>query len=167
MRIREAPAITDVAPAMRLTRDLIASGRLGPIRHVKAVTTSKWQGHRPGGFRALTSRSLVADALSVLLDTRQAADNGSATVLTGCDTASLSDVWIAGSAAEGNVITAEVSFEPAGPDTAPHLEIFGDKGVVLMDLAAMYEIAFLDFTAELKDQGFRRLLARDVFGPAS
>ena len=167
MRIREALAISDVAPAMRLTRNLVASGRLGPIRHVKAVTTSNWQAHRPGEFRALASRSLVESVLSFLLDKRQAADNEPAMALTGRHAGSPGNVWIAGSAAEGKVITAEVSFEPSGHISAPRLEIFGDKGVVLMDLAAMYEIAFLDFTVQPEDQGFRRLLARDDFEPAS
>jgi predicted dehydrogenase len=174
-------------PALALARNLVAQGRIGAIRHVRAQYLQDWLvdpetplswrlDRRRAGSGALgdigahivdATRFVTGEALtgvSALLDTfvteRPLPDgpgNGPVTV----DDAAL----FLGRLSGGGLASFEASRVAAGRKNALRLELNGTRGSLAFDLEAMNELWFHDHTEEPATAGFRRILVTEPQHP--
>ncbi|PRB40562.1 dehydrogenase [Arthrobacter sp. MYb23] len=172
-------------PALALARELIAEGRLGTIRHVRAAYLQDWlsDAESPmtwrlrketagsGALGDIASHAidqvlfLLGDAVTEVsgrLHTfveRRPGTNGPEDVTV--DDAA----WATLTLASGAIASVEVSRVATGQKNSLKLEIYGDKGTILFDLEALNELGFLDATAPVREQGFRRILVNEPEHP--
>ncbi len=172
-------------PALALARELIAEGRLGTIRHVRAAYLQDWlsDAESPmtwrlrketagsGALGDIASHAIdqvlfllgdavteVSGRLHTFVD-RRPGDNGPEDVTV--DDAA----WATLTLASGAIASVEVSRVATGQKNSLKLEIYGDKGTILFDLEALNELGFLDATAPVREQGFRRILVNEPEHP--
>ncbi|WP_311214091.1 MULTISPECIES: Gfo/Idh/MocA family oxidoreductase [unclassified Arthrobacter] len=172
-------------PALALARELIAEGRLGTIRHVRAAYLQDWlsDAESPmtwrlrketagsGALGDIASHAIdqvlfllgdsvteVSGRLHTFVD-RRPGDNGPEDVTV--DDAA----WATLTLASGAIASVEVSRVATGQKNSLKLEIYGDKGTILFDLEALNELGFLDVTAPVREQGFRRILVNEPEHP--
>ena len=155
-------------PALALAKELIAEGRLGTVRHVRAAYLQDWLAdagspmtwrlrketagsgragrhrlprHRPGPVPARRTPSPRSPAGCTLsLPRRPGAD--------GPEDVTVDDAaWATLSLASGAIASVEVSRVATGQKNSLKLEIYGDKGSLLFDLENLNELGFLDATA--------------------
>jgi predicted dehydrogenase len=67
--------------------------------------------------------------------------------------------------ASGAIASVEASRVATGRKNSLQLEIYGDKGSILFDLENLNELRFLDATAPVREQGFRRILVNEPEHP--
>jgi predicted dehydrogenase len=172
-------------PALALARELIAEGRLGTVRHVRAAYLQDWlsDAEAPmtwrlrketagsGALGDIASHAidqilfLLGDAvtevtgrLQTFVDRRPGAD--------GLEEVTVDDAaWATLTLTSGAIASVEVSRVATGQKNSLKLEIYGDKGTILFDLEALNELGFLDATLPVREQGFRRILVNEPEHP--
>lgn len=172
-------------PALALARELIAEGRLGTVRHVRAAYLQDWladdQAPMTWRLRKETAGSgALGDIASHAIDQVLFLLGDQVTEVTGRvhtfvgrrpGAEGLEDVtvddaaWATLSLASGAIASVEVSRVATGKKNSLTLEIYGDKGTLLFDLENLNELGFLDATAPAREQGFRRILVNEPEHP--
>ncbi len=175
-------------PAARLARDLVAAGRLGTIRHVRAVYLQDWlvDSAAPMAWRLrkeaagsgalgdigahvvdLTQFMLGEPVRSVAATTETFVKHRplpDGTGETGEVTVDDTALFLArfGSGAVG---TFEATRYAAGRKNMLRIELNGSRGSLVFDLESLNELAFYDATEPAATAGFRRILATEPSHP--
>ena len=155
-------------PALALARELIAEGRLGTVRHVRAAYLQDWladpespmtwrlkQGNgrlRGAGRHRLATPSTRCCSSSATRSPRSPAgctpSPRSRPGAAGLEEVTVDDAaWATLTLASGAIASVEVSRVATGQKNSLKLEIYGDKGALLFDLEDLNELGFLDATA--------------------
>ncbi|WP_285243302.1 Gfo/Idh/MocA family oxidoreductase [Pseudarthrobacter sp. fls2-241-R2A-127] len=172
-------------PALALARELIAEGRLGTVRHVRAAYLQDWlaDAQSPmtwrlrketagsGALGDIASHAIdqvlfllgdqvseVSGRLHTFVDRRPGA--GGTEDVTVDDAA-----WATLSLTSGAVASVEVSRMATGRKNSFQIEVYGEKGSLLFDLENLNELGFLDATVPVREQGFRRILVNEPEHP--
>ncbi|MFE4229530.1 Gfo/Idh/MocA family protein [Arthrobacter sp. NPDC056886] len=172
-------------PALALARELIAEGRLGSIRHVRAAYLQDWLvdpdspmtwrlNKDTAGSGALGDiASHAIDQVLFLLGQQVTEVAGRLHTFTpsrpgpnGPEQVTVDDAaWATLTLASGAIASVEVSRVATGQKNSLKLEIYGDKGALLFDLEDLNELGFLDATLPVREQGFRRILVNEPEHP--
>ncbi len=176
-------------PALALARELIAEGRLGTVRHVRAAYLQDWladdQSPMTWRLRKETAGSgalgdiashaidqvlyLLGDQVTEVtgrLHTFVPQRPGGTAAGEGLEDVTVDDAaWATLSLASGAIASVEVSRVATGQKNSLKLEIYGDRGTILFDLENLNELGFLDATAPVREQGFRRILVNEPEHP--
>ncbi|GAA5094154.1 Gfo/Idh/MocA family protein [Nocardia iowensis] len=176
-------------PALALARNLVAQGRIGTIRHVRALYLQDWLvdpeapltwrlDRRRAGSGALgdigahiidATQFVTGEALtgvSALLDTfvtERPRPDGPGRGRVTVDDAAL----FLGRLSGGGLASFEATRVAAGRKNALRLELNGTNGSLAFDLEAMNELWFHDHTEEPETAGFRRILVTEPQHPYS
>ncbi|SKB63344.1 Predicted dehydrogenase [Arthrobacter sp. 49Tsu3.1M3] len=172
-------------PALALARELIAEGRLGAVRHVRAAYLQDWLvdpeapmtwrlNKETAGSGALGDiASHAIDQVLFLLGEQVTEVSGRLHTFTprrpgaaGLEEVTVDDAaWATLTLASGAIASVEVSRVATGRKNSLTLEIYGDKGALLFDLEELNELGFLDATLPVREQGFRRILVNEPEHP--
>ncbi len=172
-------------PALALARELIAEGRLGTVRHVRAAYLQDWLvdpdspmtwrlNKETAGSGALGDiASHAIDQVLFLLDEQVTEVAGRLHTFTpsrpgpnGPEPVTVDDAaWVTLTLASGAIASVEASRVATGQKNSLKLEIYGDKGALLFDLEDLNELGFLDATLPVREQGFRRILVNEPEHP--
>ncbi|WP_066287161.1 Gfo/Idh/MocA family protein [Arthrobacter sp. B6] len=172
-------------PALALARELIAEGRVGTVRHVRAAYLQDWLADETApmtwrlkketaGSGALGDiASHAIDQVLFLLADRVTEVSGRVHTFTtrrpgaaGLEEVTVDDAaWATLSLASGAIASVEASRVATGRKNSLQLEIYGDKGSILFDLENLNELRFLDATAPAREQGYRRILVSEPDHP--
>jgi predicted dehydrogenase len=172
-------------PALALAKELIAEGRLGTVRHVRASYLQDWladpgspmtwrlrkETAGSGALGDIASHAIdqvlfllgdtvteVSGRLHTFVNQRPGAD--------GPEHVTVDDAaWATLTLASGAIASVEVSRMATGRKNSLALEIYGDKGSLLFDLENLNELGFLDATLPVREQGFRRILVNEPEHP--
>ncbi|MQA77961.1 MAG: gfo/Idh/MocA family oxidoreductase [Streptosporangiales bacterium] len=175
-------------PAVAYARRLVEAGRLGTIRHVRALYLQDWLSdeHAPmtwrlrkerAGSGALgdlgahivdTTQYLLGDVLTgvaALTDTfvhRRPEENGSGEL----DDVTVDDATVfLGRFAGGALATYEATRFALGRKNGMSVEINGSRGSLRFDFESMNELWFFDGTGDAAEAGFRRILVTEPTHP--
>ncbi|UZX01839.1 Gfo/Idh/MocA family oxidoreductase [Arthrobacter sp. CDRTa11] len=172
-------------PALALAKELIAEGRLGVIRHVRAAYLQDWladetapmtwrlkkESAGSGALGDIASHA-IDQVMFLLGDSVREVSGRTHTFTTsrpgaaGPEEVTVDDAaWATLSLASGAIASVEVSRVATGQKNSLKLEIYGDKGAILFDLENLNELGFLDATAPVREQGFRRILVNEPEHP--
>jgi len=176
-------------PALALAKELIAEGRLGTVRHVRAAYLQDWLSdpESPMSWRLrkeTAGSGALGDIASHAIDQVLSLLGGTVTEVTGRlhtfvgsrpgtsgPAGGLEDVtvddaaWATLTLDSGTIASVEVSRMATGQKNSLKLEIYGDKGSLLFDLENLNELGFLDATVPAREQGFRRILVNEPEHP--
>ena len=172
-------------PALALARELIAEGRLGTVRQVRAAYLQDWLvdaespmtwrlNKETAGSGALGDiASHTIDQVLFLLADRVTDVSGRLRTFVdrrpgagGLERVTVDDAaWATLSLASGAIASVEVSRVAAGQKNSLKLEVYGDRGAIVFDLENLNELQFLDATAPVREQGFRRILVNEPGHP--
>ncbi|WP_426765103.1 Gfo/Idh/MocA family protein [Pseudarthrobacter sp. 1G09] len=176
-------------PALALARELITEGRLGTVRQVRAAYLQDWladdQSPMTWRLRKETAGSgalgdiashaidqvlyLLGDQVTEVtgrLHTFVPQRPGGSAAGEGLEDVTVDDAaWATLSLASGAIASVEVSRVATGQKNSLKLEIYGDKGTIMFDLENLNELGFLDATAPVREQGFRRILVNEPEHP--
>ncbi|SDL58946.1 Predicted dehydrogenase [Arthrobacter sp. ov407] len=172
-------------PALALARELIAEGRLGTVRHVRAAYLQDWLvdpdspmtwrlNKETAGSGALGDiASHAIDQVLFLLGEQVTEVAGRLHTFTpsrpgpnGPEQVTVDDAaWATLTLASGAIASVEVSRVATGQKNSLKLEIYGDKGALLFDLENLNVLGFLDATLPVREQGFRRILVNEPEHP--
>jgi predicted dehydrogenase len=172
-------------PALALARELIAEGRIGTVRHVRAAYLQDWLAdpespmswrlkREAAGSGALGDiASHAIDQVLFLLRDHVTEVSGRTHTFTthrpgtqGLEEVTVDDAaWATLTLASGAVASVEVSRVATGQKNSLKLEIYGDKGSLMFDLEDLNELRFLDATVPVREQGFRRILVNEPEHP--
>ena len=172
-------------PALALAKELIAEGRLGTIRHVRAAYLQDWltdadspmswrlrketagsgalgdiASHAIDQIQYLTGQS-VLEASGVLRTfvTQRPGTHGLEDVTV--DDAAWATFWLTGDMGA----SVEASRVATGQKNSLQIEVYGTKGALTFNLENLNELNFLDATAPAREQGFRRILVNEPVHP--
>jgi predicted dehydrogenase len=172
-------------PALALAKQLIAEGRLGTVRQVRAVYLQDWLADESApmtwrltkdtaGSGALGDiASHAIDQVLFLLDDQVTEVSGRLQTFVrrrpgaqGLEDVTVDDAaWATLTLASGVVASVEASRVATGRKNSLQLEVYGDKGAIMFDLENLNELRFLDATAPAREQGFRRILVSEPEHP--
>ena len=172
-------------PALALARQLIADGRLGEVRQVRASYLQDWLTdaaapmtwrlrRETAGSGALGDiASHLIDQIGYLLgDTVTEASGRLHTYTTerpganGPEAVTVDDAaWATLGLAGGAVASVEVSRVALGAKNSLRLEIYGSTGSLRFDLERLNELEFLDGNEPVQTQGFRRIVVTEPEHP--
>jgi predicted dehydrogenase len=172
-------------PALALARELIAEGRLGTVRHVRAAYLQDWlvDADSPMTWRLnkeTAGSGALGDIASHAIDQVMFLLGGSVTEVSGRlhtfvasrpgpdgpEKVTVDDAaWATLTLDSGTIASVEVSRMATGQKNSLKLEIYGDRGSLLFDLEAINELGFLDATLPVREQGFRRILVNEPEHP--
>jgi len=172
-------------PALALARQLIAEGRLGSIRQVRASYLQDWlvDGESPMTWRLRKETagsgalgdiaSHAVDQVQFLLgDTVTSVSGTLHTFVTerpgpgGPEAVTVDDAaWATLSLAGGAMASVDVSRVALGQKNALRLEVYGTTGSITFNLESPNELYFLDGTEPVELQGFRRILVTEPGHP--
>ena len=176
-------------PALALAKELIAEGRIGTVRHVRAAYLQDWLADsqapmtwrlrkETAGSGALGDiASHAIDQVLFLLGDQVTEVSGRVHTFvnrrpgTGGPAGGMEDVtvddaaWATLTLASGAVASVEASRVATGRKNSLQLEVYGDQGAIRFDLENLNELAFLDATAPAREQGFRRILVSEPEHP--
>src|SRR4051812_11577796 len=172
-------------PALALAKELIAEGRLGTVRHVRAAYLQDWLvdpespmtwrlNKETAGSGALGDiASHAIDQVLFLLGEQVIEVSGRLHTFTpqrpgrhGPEDVTVDDAaWATLTLATGAIASVEASRVATGQKNLLKLEIYGDKGSILFDLENLNELGFLDATLPVREQGFRRILVNEPVHP--
>ncbi|BCW58628.1 Gfo/Idh/MocA family oxidoreductase [Arthrobacter sp. StoSoilB20] len=172
-------------PALALARELIAEGRLGTIRHVRAAYLQDWlsDAESPMSWRLrreTAGSGALGDIASHAIDqiqylTGQTALEASGMLKTfvterpgpgGPEAVTVDDAvwatfWLTGDLGA----SVEASRVATGQKNSLKIEVYGTAGSLMFDLENLNELQFLDATAPVREQGFRRILVNEPEHP--
>ncbi len=172
-------------PALALAKELISEGRIGAVRQVRASYLQDWLSdpESPMSWR-LTKETAGSGALGdiashaidqvlfLLGDTVTEVSGRLHTFTTerpgptGPEQVTVDDAaWATLSLASGAVASVEVSRVATGAKNSLKVEIYGTDGALRFDLENLNELHFLDATAPVREQGFRRILVTEPEHP--
>ncbi|MDQ0635925.1 putative dehydrogenase [Arthrobacter pascens] len=172
-------------PALALARELIAEGRLGTIRHVRAAYLQDWlsDAESPmtwrlrkdaagsGALGDIASHAIdqigyltgqtVLEASGVLRTfvTQRPGPSGLEDVTV--DDAAWATFWLTGDMGA----SVEASRVATGQKNSLQIEVYGTGGALTFNLENLNELNFLDATAPVREQGFRRILVNEPEHP--
>ncbi len=172
-------------PALALARDLIADGKLGLIRQVRASYLQDWLSDEESPMtwrlrRESAGSGALGDIASHAIDQVQFLLNDTVTEVSGRlhtfvserpgpegpEAVTVDDAaWATLSLAGGAVASVDVSRVALGRKNSLRIEVFGSKGSLSFDLERLNELAFLDGTDPIREQGFRRILVTEPEHP--
>jgi predicted dehydrogenase len=178
-------------PAIALARQLVADGRLGMIRHVRATYLQDWltDPSFPLTWRLLAMHAgsgALGDLGAHIIDLAQYLTGELVTAVSGSTTTFVTERPVHGWAAykprgrvtvdDAAVFTARIgagttlgTFEAtrfaAGRKNALRIELNGERGSLAFDLERLNELEFHDHTADPLTAGFRRILVTEPGHP--
>ncbi|MFK0040094.1 Gfo/Idh/MocA family protein [Paenarthrobacter sp. NPDC090517] len=176
-------------PALALARELIAEGRLGTVRHIRAAYLQDWltDAESPmtwrlrketagsGALGDIASHAIdqilyllndsvteVSGRLQTFVDQRPGADGPAG----GLEDVTVDDAaWVNLTLASGAIASVEASRVATGQKNSLRLEIYGSLGSLTFDLENLNELNFMDTTLPVREQGFRRILVNEPEHP--
>ncbi|MFS2089213.1 Gfo/Idh/MocA family protein [Paenarthrobacter nicotinovorans] len=172
-------------PALALARELIAEGRLGTVRHVRAAYLQDWLSdvETPMSWRLrkeTAGSGALGDIASHAIDQVQHLTGQTVTEVTGTlrtfvterpGVAGLEKVtvddaaWATLGLTGGVSASVEASRVATGQKNSLKIEIYGSLGSLTFDLENLNELGFLDATVPVREQGFRRILVNEPEHP--
>ncbi|BCW05784.1 Gfo/Idh/MocA family oxidoreductase [Arthrobacter sp. NtRootA1] len=172
-------------PALALARELIAEGRLGTVRHVRAAYLQDWlsDAESPMTWRLrkeTAGSGALGDIASHAIDQIQHLTNETVTEATGTlrtfvarrpgphgpEDVTVDDAVWATLGLTGDVsASVEASRVATGQKNSLRIEIYGTAGSLAFDLENFNELRFLDATVPVREQGFRRILVNEPEHP--
>ncbi|NHW46890.1 Gfo/Idh/MocA family oxidoreductase [Paenarthrobacter sp. MSM-2-10-13] len=172
-------------PALALAKELIAEGRLGTVRHVRAAYLQDWltdaQSPMSWRLRKETAGSgALGDIASHAIDQVLYLLNDAVTEVSGRlqtfvdqrpgaegpEDVTVDDAaWVNLSLASGAIASVEASRVATGQKNSLRLEIYGSLGSMTFDLENLNELYFMDTTVPVREQGFRRILVNEAEHP--
>ncbi|WP_254703533.1 Gfo/Idh/MocA family protein [Pseudarthrobacter sp. C4D7] len=172
-------------PALALARELIAEGRLGTVRHVRAAYLQDWladaqapmtwrlQKETAGSGALGDIASHAIDQVLFLLGDQVTEVSGRLNTFVGrrpgaagTEQVTVDDAaWATLSLTSGAIASVEVSRVATGRKNSLQIEVYGEKGSLLFDLENLNELGFLDATLPVREQGFRRILVNEPEHP--
>jgi predicted dehydrogenase len=173
-------------PAIALARSLIADGRLGVIRHVRASYLQDWltdpsfpltwrlQAERAGSGALGDLGAHVVDLAQYLTAEAIIGVSGSTTTFVtqrplpgtaGAGPVTVDDAAAFTARLGGAVGTFEVTRFAAGRKNALRIELNGERGSLAFDLERLNELEFHDHAADPQTAGFRRILVTEPGHP--
>jgi predicted dehydrogenase len=172
-------------PALALAKELIAEGRLGRVRHVRAAYLQDWladdQAPMTWRLRKETAGSgALGDIASHAIDQIQFLTGQTILETSGMlktfvtqrpgpqgleevtvDDAAWATFWLTGDIGA----SSEASRVATGQKNSLQIEVYGTEGALTFDLENLNELNFLDATAPVREQGFRRILVNEPEHP--
>ncbi|MEV7606015.1 Gfo/Idh/MocA family oxidoreductase [Paenarthrobacter sp. NPDC089322] len=172
-------------PALALAKELIAEGRLGAIRHVRAAYLQDWlsDAESPMTWRLrkeTAGSGALGDIASHAIDQIQFLSSQLVTEVTGTlrtfvaerpgphglEEVTVDDAVWATLGLTGNIsASVEASRVATGQKNSLRIEIYGTAGSLTFDLENLNELMFLDATVPVREQGFRRILVNEPEHP--
>ncbi|MCY1216321.1 Inositol 2-dehydrogenase/D-chiro-inositol 3-dehydrogenase [compost metagenome] len=172
-------------PALALARELIAEGRLGTVRHVRAAYLQDWlsEAESPMTWRLrkeTAGSGALGDIASHAIDQVQHLTGQTVTEVTGtlrtfvtqrpgpggAEKVTVDDAAWATLGMTGNIsASVEASRVATGQKNSLKLEIYGSLGSLTFDLENLNELNFLDARLPVREQGFRRILVNEPEHP--
>jgi len=172
-------------PALALAKELIAEGRLGTVRHVRAAYLQDWltDAQSPMSWRLRKETagsgalgdiaSHAIDQVLYLLDDAVTEVSGRLQTFVdqrpgaeGPEDVTVDDAaWVNLSLASGAIASVEASRVATGQKNSLRLEIYGSLGSLTFDLENLNELYFMDTTVPVREQGFRRILVNEPEHP--
>ncbi|TLM75022.1 Gfo/Idh/MocA family protein [Pseudarthrobacter sp. NamB4] len=172
-------------PALALAKELIATGRIGTVRQVRAAYLQDWlaDDQAPMTWRLkkdTAGSGALGDIASHAIDQVLFLLGDYVTEVSGRlqtfvtrrpGTGGLEDVtvddaaWATLTLASGAIASVEASRVATGRKNSLQLEVYGDKGALRFDLENLNELQFLDATAPADEQGFRRVVVTEPEHP--
>ena len=176
-------------PALALARELIAEGRLGTVRHVRAAYLQDWLSDAASPMtwrlrKETAGSGALGDIASHAIDqvqylTGQTALEASGTLKTfvsqrpgssgsasGLEDVTVDDAVWATFWLTGNMgASIEASRVATGRKNSLQIEVYGTAGSLTFDLENLNELQFLDATQPIREQGFRRILVNETEHP--
>jgi len=172
-------------PALAHARDLVAAGRLGEIRQIRASYLQDWLVDSEAGMtwrlRAETAGSgALGDIGSHAIDQIQFVTGQQVTAVRGRlatmvperpgpdgpEPVTVDDAaWATLELDGGAIASVEASRMATGAKNELALEVYGTKGALRFDLERLDELWFLDATAPVAEQGFARALVTEPEHP--
>jgi len=172
-------------PALAHARDLVASGRLGEVRQVRASYLQDWLVDAEAGMswrlrKETAGSGALGDIGSHAIDQIQFVTGQSVTAVRGRlatmveerpgedgpEPVTVDDAaWATLELDGGAIASVEASRMATGAKNALSLEVYGTKGALRFDLERLDELWFLDRTAPITEQGFTRVLVTEPEHP--
>lgn len=174
-------------PALALARNLVAQGRIGTVRHVRAVYLQDWLAdpEAPLSWRLDRQRAgsgALGDIGAHIIDATQFVTGESLTGVSalmdtfvterplpdgvGSGQVTVDDAALfLGRLSGGGLASFEATRVAAGRKNALRLELNGTHGSLSFDLESMNELWFHDHTEEPETAGFRRILVTEPQHP--
>ncbi|MCZ9881643.1 Gfo/Idh/MocA family protein [Arthrobacter sp. B2a2-09] len=172
-------------PALALAKELIAEGRLGTVRHVRASYLQDWLAdpETPMSWRLRAETAgtgALGDIASHAIDQIQHLTGESVIEATGVlrtfvtqrpGSDGMEDVtvddaaWATLGLTGGVGASVEASRVAAGRKNSLQIEIYGTRGALTFDLESINELHFLDATLPAREQGFSRVLVTEPEHP--
>ncbi|MGX9900688.1 Gfo/Idh/MocA family protein [Arthrobacter sp. SA17] len=172
-------------PALALARQLIAEGRLGTVRHVRAAYLQDWlaDAESPMTWRLrkeTAGSGALGDIASHAIDqiqylTGQTITEASGLLKTfvaqrpgpdGLENVTVDDTawatfWLTGDMGA----SVEASRVATGKKNDLQIEVYGTGGALTFNLENLNELNFLDATVPVREQGFSRILVNEPEHP--
>jgi predicted dehydrogenase len=172
-------------PALALAKALIAEGRLGTLRHVRAAYLQDWlaDGESPMTWRLrkeAAGSGALGDIASHAVDQIQYLTGQTVLEASGVlktfvaqrpgpdgledvtvDDAAWATFWLTGEMGA----SVEASRVATGRKNSLQIEVYGTDGALTFDLENLNELNFLDATVPAREQGFRRILVNEPEHP--
>lgn len=172
-------------PALAYARQLIADGRLGTVREVRASYLQDWLADEDAPMtwrlrRETAGSGALGDIASHAIDQVQFLTGDTVTDASGRlhtfvgrrpgpdgpEDVTVDDAaWATLSLASGAVASVEVSRAATGRKNSLRLEVYGSAGALAFDLERLGELEFLDATVPAEEQGFRRIVVTEPGHP--
>lgn len=172
-------------PALAFARELVAAGRLGTVRQVRASYLQDWlvdelapmtwrlrkETAGSGALGDIASHAI--DLVQFLLDDTVTDASGRLHTFVetrpgpnGAEAVTVDDAaWATLSLAGGAVASIEVSRVALGRKNSLRLEMYGTGGSLAFDLERLNELEFLDADGPVTEQGFRRIVVTEPEHP--
>ncbi|MCZ2402855.1 Gfo/Idh/MocA family oxidoreductase [Paenarthrobacter sp. Z7-10] len=172
-------------PALALARELIAEGKLGEVRQVRAAYLQDWLADEQAPMtwrlrKDSAGSGALGDIASHAIDQIQFLLNDSVTEVSGRLHTFVSErpgphgpepvtvddaAWATLTLAGGAVASVEVSRVALGRRNALQVEVFGTLGSLSFDLESLNELRFFDARQSGRVQGFSRILVTEPEHP--
>jgi predicted dehydrogenase len=172
-------------PALALARELIAEGRLGTVRHVRAAYLQDWladaespmtwrlrketagsgalgdiASHAIDQIQYLTGQTILeTSGVLKTFVTQRPGPEGLEDVTV--DDAAWATFWLTGDMGA----SVEASRVATGQKNSLQIEVYGTEGALSFNLENLNELEFLDATVPVREQGFRRILVNEPEHP--
>jgi predicted dehydrogenase len=172
-------------PALAHARDLVAAGRLGEIRQVRASYLQDWLVDAEAGMswrlrKETAGSGALGDIGSHAIDQIQFVTGQSVTAVRGRlatmvperpgedgpEPVTVDDAaWASLELSGGAIASLEASRMATGRKNELSLEVYGTDGALRFDLERLDELWFLDATRPVAEQGFTRIVVTEPEHP--
>ena len=172
-------------PALAYAKRLIADGRLGTIREVRASYLQDWLADETAPMtwrlrKETAGSGALGDIASHAIDQVQYLTGDTVTEASGrlhtfvgqrpgpggAEAVTVDDAaWATLSLASGAVASVEASRVATGRKNSLRIEVYGSAGALAFDLERLGELEFLDATAPAEEAGFRRIVVTEPGHP--